>query len=185
MLDPFGQERYETVLMFSHKAASVSSMFYTIRTAGNHSITATAGHYLWVVNTGSTVPHIVAAANIVVGDHLLVAAAVQDHVFAEHLEQVTAVSKSTQQGLFNPHTQSGSIVVDNIAALTFTTSIPASLTVHSALMAPIQLLHCILPATTLTTINNMVLASYFEGMNGLARMIKSFASGRVFTSIVT
>lgn len=165
--------------MFSHKAASTSSIFYTIHTAGNNSISATASHYLWVAKGGAP-PQVVAAASVVVGDQLLVAAK-----GCSHLERVTTIRRSVQQGLFNVHTQSGSIVIDSIAALTFTTSIPACVTLHSVLMAPVRLLHAILPDSVLAAINDNLLPVYFAGADWMACFSKWASIDKVFGSIIT
>ena len=58
---------------------------------------------------------------------------------------VTEITRVPAVGLFNPHTLSGSIVVNDIAALTFTNTLPKSTWVHYLVTAPGALLYWLSP----------------------------------------
>ena len=148
--------------MFSHKQVASVNDYMTVHTEGNVSITATDGHYIWVAKKGHLPLIIIAVAQVELGDAVMVTTGSQPlSNWPWQLEAVIAITCSTQVGLYNPHTRSGSIVVDNVSALTFTSSIPASLGLHKALMAPVQGLHMLLPDTMLTIINDVLMSILF------------------------
>lgn len=61
------------------------------------------------------------------------------------------------QGLFNPHTSSGTILVDNIAALSFTETVPRSPAVHFSVTLPISILSWLCPAEPGQWLNDFLL----------------------------
>lgn len=71
---------------------------------------------------------------------------------------VVEASRTTRAGLFNPHTASGSLVVDGIAASVITDFMPASLALHTAVTMPAQALYHILPTSAAEALNSVILA---------------------------
>lgn len=74
---------------------------------------------------------------------------------------VAEVTRRSATGLFNPHTLSGTIVVDDIAALTFTDTLPKSTLVHSLVTAPGALLYWLSPTNAVAEKINSVLLRVF------------------------
>ena len=128
VVKPGGQVAVETIFMFSHQAATAYNQFVSITTSTNDTISATAGHYLPVSKTSfSTFSDAkpVRAADVGIGDTLWrLTGTIMQPV------RVKSVTHLGMTGLYNPHTPSGTIVVDNLAAFTFTDSILPSLTAH-------------------------------------------------------
>ena len=119
--------------MFSHQLAKAISNSITIVTVKNHTISSSMGHYL--IATKANMPAnfrtLVRAADIRVGDFLWTASSTElEHVL------VARVIEGTMQGLFNPHTPSGTIVVNGLAAATFTDSIFPSIFLHAIVTLP-------------------------------------------------
>ena len=71
---------------------------------------------------------------------------------------VVEASRSTRAGLYNPHTASGSLVVDGIAASVITDFMPASLALHTAVTLPAQALYQILPTPAAEALNSVIQA---------------------------
>ncbi len=111
--------------MFSHKLSAVRTEFVHIATANSRSVMLTPNHYLYV-NSKLAVAGVVA-----VGDALTTAHGEPDTVIA--------VSTVWADGLYNPHTMHGDIVVDGIQTSTYTSDIDPTLA-HAALW-PVRLLH--------------------------------------------
>ena len=76
---------------------------------------------------------------------------------------VTQITRGPAVGLFNPHTLSGSIVVNDIAALTFTDTLPKSTWVHSLVTAPGALLYWLCPTNEVAEAINSALLRVFGG----------------------
>ena len=158
-----GTRLFEEVFMFSHRMPSTLSTFITLFTDTGASITASPGHYLWVVQKhicGSGQP--IRAQDVKISDCLI---EVQGK--GGNLTQACVVSKSEslEAGLYNPHTASGFIVVNGISALTFTDTLPASVLVHSISTLPGRLAYLLLKAVGGTAlakaVNEVLLAAYF------------------------
>ena len=132
-----GERAFEEVFMFSHRDGWTSATFITLTTASGASISATPGHYLWAAGApdGSHLMHglwtLARAADVHVGDCLM-------SECEGGCSRVVRRALTVQQGLFNPHTKSGSIVVDGLAATTFTDILTASLSAHAAVTAPFR-----------------------------------------------
>jgi hypothetical protein len=111
--------------MFSHKLAAVRAEFVRLATAGGRTIMLTGNHYLYVNDK-------LAVASVVkTGDALTTATGERD--------QVVSVSNVWADGLYNPHTMHGDIVVDGIQTSTYTSDIDPTLA-HGALW-PVRMLH--------------------------------------------
>lgn len=114
-----------TVFMHTHKDHSTGSAFVTLRTASGHVLTATAGHYIYV--NGALAP----ASSAAVGDELTLASGAHS--------AVVEVGESVEDGLYNPQTLHGDIVVDGVLASTYTTAVEPALA--NALLAPARALY--------------------------------------------
>jgi hypothetical protein len=149
---------YQEVLMFSHQEEMLSD-YLTVHTHTGFNLTATPGHYIWVRTHNQAALQMLPMSSLKVGDQLMA-------VNATHLTMqpatVVAVTKSRQAGLYKPHTMSGSTIVDNLAALTFTSSILPSLFLHKVLMVPVWLLHLTVPDFVLDAINAIAFRLYFS-----------------------
>ena len=158
-----GIKQFEEVFMFSHRQATTSHTFITLFTDSGANITASHGHYIWALGQSDKVhARPITARNIRVGDCLLqVGGAKQGPSFACVIGKVELV----RVGLYNPHTASGSIVVDDIAALTFTDTLPPIPAVHSLVTLPARLLYLAFKLagakSLLNMVNNGLLSIYF------------------------
>ena len=123
--------------MFSHRSHE-SAVHVTLTTESNSSLSMTPGHYLWVTKGDNNRPAIVRAGDVQAGD--MVWALEDPGLIAtrSYLTKITSTTCSKKAGLYNPHTPSGYLVVNNLMALTFTETLPASLTWHSVVTMPAQ-----------------------------------------------
>lgn len=80
------------------------------------------------------------------------------------------IESSMQRGLYNPHTFSGTIIVNQVAAATFTDAIAPSFRAHRILTLPAMLLHMVLPSHVADWLNNVLLAVHF-GSKPVSRAI--------------
>jgi len=116
---------FSDVYMFSHKLSAVRAEFVRISTAGGRTVMLTGNHYLYVNGK-------LAVASVVkTGDELKTAAGEAD--------KVVSVSNVWAEGLYNPHTMHGDLVVDGIQTSTYTADIDPTLA-HAALW-PVRLMH--------------------------------------------
>lgn len=68
--------------------------------------------------------------------------------------QVVAKIREMGTGLHNPHTASGTIIVDGVAALTFTDTLPPLQWLHSLVTAPAALAAALSPSNQATAALN-------------------------------
>lgn len=122
--------KFSDVYMFSHRDETSAPSVYLRVTAGEVSVVMTEGHYLHVKRKSSN-PILVQALHVVVGDNVELGSGLW--------KPVTDVSTVSAQGLFNPHTIDGSIVVDGIRTSTFTNAI--AFRTSQALLSPIRALY--------------------------------------------
>ena len=147
--------------MFSHWDARTTSRHITLHTEAGAHVTATPGHYLWTAKHKT--PHdlllfestasIKPLRDVRVGDVLWLLGSQGDL----RPDRVVERSESWEEGLYNPHTRAGSIVVDGVAALTFTEVIPASLTWHTIATSPGRALFACTPSLRFATMVNKAL----------------------------
>lgn len=109
------------VFMFSHAESSGRFEFVRLDTHVG-ALTASPGHLVYT--TRRTLP----ARDVVVGDAL----PREDGSFAS----VVAVSRVTEQGLFNPQTLDGDLVIDGFVVSTYTEAVPPA--AAGALLAPMR-----------------------------------------------
>ena len=132
--------------------------FLVLRTANNMSLTVSPGHYLFV-NGGSD---LLRAADVKIGDLVWALPESQPGIGSVLIPtKVVDIQSSMQQGLYNPHTISGTIIVNQLAAATFTETIPPSFLVHYMLTLPAVLLYMVLPSFVADWLNSIVLAAHF------------------------
>ena len=159
-----GETSYEEVYMFSHRQSTVRTAFVSLVTTAGAKITASPGHYIHASSKArgaSMQPK--RAQDIQIGDYLLEL----DPTGARGLPaQVMAKYETVETGLYNPHVASGSIVVNNVGALTFTDTLPPSLAIHKLITAPGHLLYTVLKAVggpaAADAVNNALLSLYFN-----------------------
>ncbi|CDF36351.1 unnamed protein product [Chondrus crispus] len=114
---------FSPVFLFSHRTSSSAPSYIQITpTTGNHTLTVTSGHYLHINR------QLLPAAAAKVGDHILTA----DHGWAP----VAAVRIVQANGLYNPHTLQGDLVVDGFVTSTYTTAVPRR--IATGLLAPLR-----------------------------------------------
>lgn len=129
-----GQVVYSTVWMFSHGDHSNKMLYICIESTSGQILHVSSGHLLHVGRLGNLIP----AKDVRVGDVLFTPA-------ADGLKQTAVKSIKTKwmRGMFCPHTMTGSIIVDGIAASCYTTAL--SPTVAHLLLMPARLLYSVLP----------------------------------------
>ncbi|GAB0489208.1 hypothetical protein MMPV_000425 [Pyropia vietnamensis] len=105
------------VYMWSHRLPAGRHPFVRLRTAGGSSLTASPGHLVYA--SGVRKP----ASAVVVGDTLPEVAA---NGTAAAPAVVVAVERVEEDGLYNPHTLSGDLLVDGFVVSTWTTAVPVA-----------------------------------------------------------
>ncbi len=116
------------VFGFSHRDSTARSEFVRLRTTTGNELMLTPGHFLPI--NGELQP----ASNLRAGDTVILADGT--------CSKVIRVETVWDEGLYNPHTLDGSIVVDGVVASTFTTAVKPS--VARALLAPVAAIFRIL-----------------------------------------
>ncbi len=168
------QPHYEEISMFSHRNAQQLSTFLVLRTANNMTLTLSPGHYLFV-NGGSK---LLRAGDTRIGD--LVWTLPESRPGASPLlapTKVVDIQSSMQEGLYNPHTISGTIIVNQLAAATFTDTIPPSFLVHYMLTLPAITLNMVLPSFVADWLNNLVLAVHFGSKPVIVAILGAISKG--------
>ena len=160
-----GALAFQEVFMFSHRAPSVTTQFVSLHTAGGHHIAASPGHYLWSSPSSTCTQAAMVmrrAADISIDSCVL--AITRNMTLAP--ARVTRKSTSAREGLYNPHTISGTIVVDNVAALTFTDTLLPSLAAHSLVTAPAYGLYAICKSLGVLRVCNGFNAAALAAVHG-------------------
>ena len=182
VVDHSGNLRYEKVFMFSHWDGSAMARHITLHLEGGRHITAPPGHYVWTADLKHLKDKVSFAdravmaplSEIHVGSFVWV---VSDQSGELELRRVLEQTHSYEQGLFNPHIPAGSLIVNGVAALTFSNVLPPSLGWHTAVALPGRLLFLAMPSLRLATIiNKALLAAWPAG--ALESIIKAIASCR-------
>jgi hypothetical protein len=115
---------YSKVFMFSHRLAEVKTKMVTLTTT-TATLQLTPDHYLYINGSLAT------AQTVRVGDLVTLADSSRT--------AVTKVSAAWAEGLYNPHTLHGDIVVDGVQTSTYTQGIAPALA-HAALW-PVRMLY--------------------------------------------
>eukprot|EP00173_Palmaria_palmata_P003704 Plantae.Rhodophyta-Palmaria_palmata.ctg3973.p1 GENE.Plantae.Rhodophyta-Palmaria_palmata.ctg3973~~Plantae.Rhodophyta-Palmaria_palmata.ctg3973.p1 ORF type:complete len:244 (-),score=30.93 Plantae.Rhodophyta-Palmaria_palmata.ctg3973:222-905(-) len=116
----FGQ--FSSVFIFTHADAEIKMDFLTMTTDSKRSIALTAGHFLYVSG------ELRAAKEARVGDTLTLHDGSQSTVIS--------IARGKREGLYNPQTVHGNVVVDGVVTSTYTTAV-RPLLAHS-LLAPLR-----------------------------------------------
>lgn len=111
---------YSDVIMFTHKTASRAYEFVELTTESGARLRVSAGHYLYVNGA------LLVSGSVAVGDTVVRASGVS--------ETVVGVTRVLDDGLYNPQTLHGAIVVNGIQASCYTQAI-APAAAHVALRA--------------------------------------------------
>jgi len=117
--------QYSEVFMFSHRLADAEATFVEIKTLSTTTLALTAGHYLYA-NGKLAQAHTVRR-----GDNVTLADGKR--------ARVTAVGSVRKQGLHNPHTLQGDIVVDGVLTSTYTAAF--SPTLAHIVLAPLRAMY--------------------------------------------
>ena len=159
--------------MFSHQEEHTINKFILLETADNQSLSVTSGHYVWASGSNERFPRLLRAAQIKPKYHVWTWSRALSVL---QPAAVTHVSMQSRQGLYNPHTTSGSIIVDNVASATFTETLPASLAVHTLVTSPARLAYNLIPSAPLAGwLNSALLAVYFNSMEAAQLLIGTAA----------
>lgn len=155
-----GATQFEEVFMFSHRDHAAVTKFINIHTE-NSSILLSPGHYIWTRAEGMTML-LKTAKTVKTGDFVGIADLPTSSIF---WSPVTSILHSFQRGLYNPHTPSGSIIVNRMAAATFTNTLPPSPTLHRLATMPASIFYstCKLLGVVraCNDINDIVLQKFF------------------------
>lgn len=125
-----GDGQFSPVIMFTHQDDSTQTWFVRVITDDKSVLVASAGHYVYV--NGQLKP----MRKIVVGDVMQVNYNHQQSDGARM--RVRSVSKVRGNGLYNPQTASGSIVVNGFKSSCYTEAVQVNMA--HALLLPIRLL---------------------------------------------
>lgn len=137
---------FSHVFMFSHRMTDTTNDFVVVKTVAGTELPLTDGHFLYVNGA------LAAAKTIRAGD-------VVESASGAPLT-VASVASRSMQGLYNPQTVHGDIVVNGIRASTFTTAVQPS--AAHALLAPMRAIYVKLGIST---------AALNQGADKLARAI--------------
>lgn len=116
---------YSQVYAFSHRDIRAYSSFVVIRTSSGKSLSLSPGHLLYL----DGIPKTAGQARV---QHSVVTA-------SGAKEQIISIERRYKRGLFNPHTLSGTIVVNHILATTWTSAL--SPVVATSLLSPLRMLY--------------------------------------------
>jgi len=117
-----GHNSYSPVFMFSHAKSYGTYPFIVL-----NNLTLSAGHITYTVEKG-----LVPARNVEIGDHLITTTG-----HGSVLERVTSKHETRENGLYNPHTLDGTLVVNGYLTSTYTEAIPES--VANSLLTPFRM----------------------------------------------
>lgn len=113
------------IYMFSHRYPEATHVFVALTTAIGKVIHLSKGHYLYVNGSLNT------AENVKIGDNLDTADGTRT--------SVVDIQTAVLQGLHNPHTMQGDIIVDGIRTSTYTDALSPILA--HAVLAPVRAMH--------------------------------------------
>lgn len=152
-----GALEYQHVLFFSFKN-NHKALFTTITTDDGAAVSATPFHYLFASQSDnctdfSTCAELLQTRTIATGNIVWI---------ANHGElrpsRVNATHSNVMQGIVNPHTKSGTIIVGGLVGATFAQPLPPMLWLHSLLMLPFRFCLMILPARILAEISTILVS---------------------------
>eukprot|EP00188_Purpureofilum_apyrenoidigerum_P000231 Plantae.Rhodophyta-Purpureofilum_apyrenoidigerum.ctg10920.p1 GENE.Plantae.Rhodophyta-Purpureofilum_apyrenoidigerum.ctg10920~~Plantae.Rhodophyta-Purpureofilum_apyrenoidigerum.ctg10920.p1 ORF type:complete len:730 (+),score=99.91 Plantae.Rhodophyta-Purpureofilum_apyrenoidigerum.ctg10920:198-2387(+) len=101
---------FSEIFAFSHRMDDIVTNFVRIETADGHAIELSSGHYIYVNGV------LIAASTARIGDKVI--------THSGSPVSIAAISTVRRQGLYNPQTISGTIVVDGVQASAYTLAVP-------------------------------------------------------------
>jgi len=122
-VSPAGE--YSEVYLFTHALPTAEANFLTFTLASGLKLTLTPCHYLYVNGA------LLAAEKARIGDTVESTSSATD--------QIEDITVERDMGLYNPHTLSGDIMVNNVRTSTYTNLFPAKLA--HAILEPVRLLY--------------------------------------------
>ena len=133
--------------MFSHWHPDAVTTFNRIGTAADTILYASPGHYLFAAQQLDGAAKLVKACELSLGQYVWTL----DNTSQTGVVHSRIISLGSElgRGLYNPHTVSGSIVVDGVAVTTFTDTLPASMAAHTAVTLPARILYHVLCTSAL------------------------------------
>ena len=120
-----GPNMYSEVFLFSHRFVDATATFVQLKTAST-TLELTPGHYLYVNRT-----KLVPARAVRPGDRVTLASG--------ELAAVAAIASVRKEGIINPHTLQGDIVVNGVLTSTYTRAF--SPTLAHVVLAPLRALY--------------------------------------------
>lgn len=130
---------FSDVYLWTHRDAAATPSLVRLVTAGGASLRVTPGHLVYVA-AAAAAPRLVAAADVAVGDALVLGRPAANASAAV----VVAVGRVAGAGLYNPQTLAGAIVVDGFRCSTVTAAVPGGVAVAEALLSPWRLVYRVL-----------------------------------------
>lgn len=134
----YGSIGYDTIYMQGHNDADTTMNAVTLTTSTGQQLTASNGHFIYVTDSNTTKR----MCDVTVGDYVLVVHEMS-HGYQMTSECVTKKEHTTAQGMYNPMTLSGTIVVDHIIASNYEEHIYPS--VAHMMLAPVRGLYRVFP----------------------------------------
>ena len=138
-----GTVHFEDIFFFSHRDRHTRNIFLLVATESGEQITISPLHLIHVKtvdppNTFTLIP----ARKLCPGDTVFIS---QKQTYTPSLStaKVSSISTVVREGLYCPHTSSGSVFVDNVLSSCYTTVVPARLA--HALLRPVYWLYQWLP----------------------------------------
>ena len=116
------KNQYSEVFLFTHKISETLSEFMTIHTKSGCRLSLTAGHYIYVDG------ELKAAKDTKLGDYV---------TCMKRRDPIISISKGMKQGLYNPQTFDGNIVVDGFLTTTYINAVEYS--AAHAILAPLRI----------------------------------------------
>lgn len=145
-----GEGRFDRVFAFTHRLSGGRRRFVRLVTVGGREVRATAGHFVYVQEG------VKRAGDVVVGDFVPTADG--------GLERVVQAGEVLDEGLFNPQTLSGDIVVGGVRVTTYTEAV-TPIAAH-ALLAPVRAVYRAFGVSS---------SALEEGWEGLPRVLRPVA----------
>lgn len=142
-----GEGRFDRVFGFTHRISSGRRRFVRLVTAGGREVRATSGHFVYVQEG------VKRAGDVAVGDFVPTGDGEE--------ERVVQVEEVLDDGLYNPQTLSGDVVVGGLRVTTYTEAIIPN--AAHALLAPVR------AAYRAFGVSSDVLE---EGWDGLPRLLR-------------
>jgi len=106
-----GSSFFDEIYLFGHRDSTIMSQFVKIDTASGHSLSLTPDHQLLISSDQAGALKETPAAAVKVGDFVRIV-----NSQGSFLTAITAASLVKDQGLWNPYTLSGTIIVNDVAA---------------------------------------------------------------------